>query len=64
MIGMLGNQLLMKMNWSDHILKNSNARAQRLAISISDEMQQRNKINGNEPPPQQYQQSLRNPSYR
>ena len=64
MIGMVCNHLLVKMNWSYHVLKNSNSHAPRPAISISDEMRKRNKLNGNEPLNQQYQQKFRNLSYR
>ena len=33
MIGMVGNHLLVKMNWSYHVQKNSNARDLRTAVS-------------------------------
>ena len=33
MIGMVGNHLLVKMKWSNHVHKDSNALASRLAVS-------------------------------
>ena len=52
MIVILGKQLLVNMNLSDHVLKNSNARAPRPAVSFSYETQQRNRIYRNETSPQ------------
>ena len=51
-------------NWSDRVLKNSIVHAPRTAVSnFSDEMWQRNKLNGKEPPPKKYKQSFSNHSY-
>ena len=48
MIVMVSNHLLVKMNWSYNVLKNSNALDPRPASSIPEEMWQRNKLYGNE----------------
>ena len=46
MIDMVGNHLLVKMNWSYHVMKNINTHTLRPAVSIQDETQKFNKLNG------------------
>ena len=60
---MVGNQLLVKMNLSDHLLNNSRARSLRPSVGISEKTLQLNKLYENEPPLQHYQQRFSNMSY-